>query len=108
MVAKIDIDLNAAVISAMNGNEAMQKVLTANPLIQTILFAEQSVVNDALQINPASIPNGATQAAQGNNMQAMNVTFPGGGQMNNVYGDARGVDDFQRQANKESMKGGKR
>lgn len=108
VVAKIDVDLNAAVISAMNGNEAMQKAISAHPLIQTILFDEQSVVNDTLQINPASIPNGATQAAnQQQNYRPVVVNLPGGGS-HTLYSDDSTADRFASEIQRESNKRGRR
>lgn len=94
--AKVNIDMAGAVQAALEGNKAMQAVLDASPLMQSI------------QINPASVPNNATQAAQGNSLQPMTINMPNGGQLANVYADPAGAENFARSVQKESMKRGTR
>jgi hypothetical protein len=77
------------------GNQAMQKLLDENPLVQKLI------------IDQSRIPTAAQQVSNGNQMRPVNLNLPGGETMQ-VYGNQDDVDSWQRQFSREATKRGKR
>ena len=118
--SKIAIDITSAVQQAAEGNAAMQQFLDSNPLVQQVVVNQAAAGAPQLQntlnagkaglptINPAIVPNEATQRSDGlSSMTKTTINLPNGSQQE-VYGDAQGMANWQKDIAKEATKRGKR
>jgi hypothetical protein len=93
--AKVLVDTDGVLQQLQQGNQAMQKLLDENPLVQKLI------------IDQSRIPTAAQQVSNGNQMRPVNLNLPGGETMQ-VYGNQDDVDSWQRQFSREATKRGKR
>lgn len=93
--ARVLVDTDAVMQQLQQGNAALQKMLDENPLVQKLL------------IDQSQIPTAPQKVENGNNLQPVNLNLPNGETMQ-MYGDATGVDSWQRQFAREASKRGKR
>lgn len=93
--AKVLVDTDGVIQQLQQGNQAMQKLLDENPLVQKLM------------IDQSQIPTAAQQVSNGNQMRPVNLNLPSGETMQ-VYGNQDDVDYWQRQFSREATKRGKR
>lgn len=94
--AKVGVDIEAYKEAVLSGSDEMQALLDANPLVQNIV------------INSDLIPNSASQSVSNqNSLTPVQLTLPSG-ETRLVYGDAAGVDQWQRDLAIEATKRGTR
>lgn len=94
--AKIKVDLDGAVKAAMEGNEAMQALLDANPLTQKLL------------IDTSMIPTAPTEVHGQGGYRPANINLPDGWSMEVMFNNQDDIDYWQREMSREATKRGKR
>jgi len=93
--SKINVDLDGARAQALAGNKAMQDILNANPLIQSISIGNNVAPNSASE-----------KVSQTQNYRPVVVQLPSGGE-HTLYSDDTTASQFAAEIQAESRKRGK-
>lgn len=114
VAAQIEIDLKESQREAQRAQESMQAYIDQNPIIQKIVLEKgdtlSNTVSDDLKAGYSQQAINAVKESKTAlpDIQPITLELPGGGVLENFYGDSASIDQARRDLQREALKMGTR